>query len=1185
MRISVSDAEPWKGLLPILQTVLDAVVIMHQDGSIIAWNGVAAETFGWSEAEAVGRPLADLIIPDQHRGAHFAGLNRYQQTGEARVLNRRIEITALRKDRTEFPVELSITIASAGAGEVFVGYLRDISERRHAERALRDSETYVRLLLDSTAEGFYAVDRDGTTTLCNLSFLRMLGFEKETDAVGRKLHDIIHHSHADGSNYPTADCPIYRCAQTGTAAHVMDEYFYRLDGSALPVEYWVHPILLDGQLQGAICTFLDVTERLEAQAGAERARSDAFAAAQQQAAILAQLAEGVIVADAEGRLTFVNEAAARIHGAAKLDVPPDEYSSTYHLFTEEGGPYPPADLPLARAVRGETVEDARWRVRRPDGTSVLAVGSARPVLDTRGAQVGAVLTVRDDTHRDAAEGQVRENEARLRALTDNLPGGMVYQLSTGADGTARRFLYVSQSHERLTGVSAEAVLADPAVAYDLIHPDDRARMAEAEEESLRDRKPFDIQVRFRRADGEERWCRIVSAPREQPDGSVIWDGLQLDITDRIAAELALQELNQSLERRVEERTRERDRAWKNSRDLQVVVDEQGIFRAANEAWFSILGWRADEVVGRHHLDFVHPDDRPSSDDARKVASRTELAPYENRCKHKDGTYRWVSWVAAPENDLVYASGRHITAEKEAQAALVAAEEQLRQAQKMEAVGHLTGGIAHDFNNLLTVVTGNADMARRAIAAGDEAKAGRSITNALKGAERAALLTQRLLAFSRRQPLSPKPTDVGRLISGMSDLLARSLGETVQIETVSGAGLWQIDVDPHQLENAILNLAVNGRDAMPDGGKLTIEASNTRIGSTYAAANVEIAPGQYVVISVTDTGAGMPRATLDRAFDPFFTTKEVGKGTGLGLSQVYGFVKQSGGHVKIYSEVGHGSTIKLYLPRMAGTRQEEVHHAEEPTNGGRHSETILVVEDDDEVRFFSVETLRELGYRVLEAHDGPSALRLLQRQPEPIHLLFTDVVMPEMSGRDLADQARSHQPGLKILFTTGYARNAILHGGRLEPGVELLPKPFAYDALAAKVRSVLDASDIGRVLIVAADDEERRAICQPVASLGFSVELCATTREALGKVRSTGGMFDAILIECAPSAVRKFVREVRSVRNDLPILLMMDTGEEASAELLGRDECIRALRRPFSTVELRPALEELMVRCTGKHGDS
>jgi PAS domain S-box-containing protein len=384
-----------------------------------------------------------------------------------------------------------------------------------------------------------------------------------------------------------------------------------------------------------------------------------------------------------------------------------------------------------------------------------------------------------------------------------------------------------------------------------------------------------------------------------------------------------------------------------------------------------------------------------------------------------------------------------------------AEEALRQAQKMETLGQLTGGVAHDFNNLLQIVTGNLDILQRNLPA-DAARLRRSADNALRGAERATLLTQRLLAFSRRQPLTPRPVDLNTLVAGMSELLHRTLGETIAVETVLASGLWQVEADSNQLENAILNLAVNARDAMLDGGRLTIETANTHLDRGYVAQNAEVAPGQYVAICVSDTGSGMDPGTVQRVFEPFFTTKDVGKGTGLGLSMVYGFVKQSGGHVKIYSEPGEGTTVRIYLPRLHGIFAEEEQADEAPVPEGTRDETILVCEDDDDVRAYSVEVLRELGYRVIEAHDGPSALRLLQRQEARVDLLFTDVVLPGgMTGAVLADEAVRLRPGLKVLFTTGYARNAIVHHGRLDPGVELITKPFTYADLASRVREILD----------------------------------------------------------------------------------------------------------------------------------
>jgi two-component system, NtrC family, sensor kinase len=378
-----------------------------------------------------------------------------------------------------------------------------------------------------------------------------------------------------------------------------------------------------------------------------------------------------------------------------------------------------------------------------------------------------------------------------------------------------------------------------------------------------------------------------------------------------------------------------------------------------------------------------------------------------------------------------------------------AEQALRQSQKMEAVGQLTGGVAHDFNNLLTIIIGNLGIAKRGVV---EARAERALNNALVGAERAAQLTQRLLAFSRRQPLNPRVIDINKLIVAISDLLTRTLGENIELQTIGGAGLWKVEVDASEMESTLLNLALNARDAMPEGGKLTIETSNAYLDEEYCQEHEGIIPGQYVLVAVSDSGAGMSAETIDRAFEPFFTTKEAGKGTGLGLSQVYGFMKQSGGHVKIYSEAGEGTTIKLYLPRREG---DEVVISEDDLNAERGGgETILIVEDDDGVRQYASEILRDLNYQVIEAKDSATALRLLDAEKK-FDLLLTDVVLPGKNGRELANEVERRRPGTKIIFMTGYSRNAIVHQGRLDPGIELIPKPLTERVLARKIRQLLN----------------------------------------------------------------------------------------------------------------------------------
>jgi signal transduction histidine kinase len=402
--------------------------------------------------------------------------------------------------------------------------------------------------------------------------------------------------------------------------------------------------------------------------------------------------------------------------------------------------------------------------------------------------------------------------------------------------------------------------------------------------------------------------------------------------------------------------------------------------------------------------------------------------------------------------------RELEAENEARRKI---EESLRQAQKMEAVGQLTGGVAHDFNNLLTIMQGGLEMIGRQVENLDSSPAASRIVRgkdmALEAVRRAARLTQRLLAFARQQPLEPKAIDANRLVGGVCELLRRMVGETVDLETVLAGGLWIAQADINQLENAILNLVLNARDAMPNGGKVTIETANCHLDDAHVRKLAEpVKAGQYVMISVSDNGIGMDETTLARAFEPFFTTKGVGKGTGLGLSQVYGFVRQSAGHLAIYSEVGQGTTVKIYLQRHLGAADLTDDSDRSATdNLSLGAETILVVEDDEALRLYTVEILTDLGYSVLAAANGAAALEIIARSPN-VDLLFTDIVMPGgMNGRQLADEAIRRKPALKVLFTTGYTANAIVHHGRLDPDVELISKPFTYESLGRKIRALLD----------------------------------------------------------------------------------------------------------------------------------
>ncbi len=516
------------------------------------------------------------------------------------------------------------------------------------------------------------------------------------------------------------------------------------------------------------------------------------------------------------------------------------------------------------------------------------------------------------------------------------------------------------------------------------------------------------------------------------------------------ASAALQDLNATLEAQVAERTAQRDRAWRLSQELLVVALPDGTFESVNPTWTELLGWRDDELIGASFVERTHPDDLKATLSAfAGILERPLTVPHASRFRHKDGSYHAFAWTAAFEDGRVYASGRDITLERE-QA------EALRQSQKMEAVGQLTGGLAHDFNNLLAGISGSLEMMQNRMQQGRFNDVERYMSVAQGASKRAAALTHRLLAFSRRQTLDPKPTDVNRLVAGLQEMIQRTVGPGIPVEVVGASGLWPALVDPPQLENALLNLCINARDAMPAGGRITVETANKWI-DARASGKLDMPEGQYLSLCVTDTGTGMSKDVIARVFEPFFTTKPIGEGTGLGLSMIYGFAKQSGGQVRIYSEVGEGSTVCIYLPRHYGEVAVDDPTAELAVlPRSEQGETVLVVDDEPSVRMLVTDILGDLGYTAIEAGDSAAGLKVLQSEVR-IDLLVTDVGLPGgMNGRQMADAARLSRPDLKVLFVTGYAENALLGDGRLAPDMAVLTKPFPIETMAARIRSMIEA---------------------------------------------------------------------------------------------------------------------------------
>ncbi len=774
-----------------------------------------------------------------------------------------------------------------------------------------------------------------------------------------------------------------------------------------------------------------------------------------------EAAPGVVYAkDRQGRILIGNRGTTDLIG-----LPPEVYvGRTDAELLNDPAQAATVMATDERVMASGQTEQLEEEVSFPDGRRAYWLSTKSPLRDADGTVVGLVGTSLDITDRKAAEARHLEVEER-------------YRLAAQATNDAIWDWRISDGHviwnEALTTLFGHPLAETTAQWWlDHIHPHDRARVdADIHAVIEGGGTGWNSEYRFRRADGS--FAPVLDRGTVLRGGvgePLRMIGAMLDLTVRNTAEAALAKS----EERLRFATEAGDMGfW----DVDLVRDEL-IWPARTKAMFGISPGVA--VTLRDFYDGIHPDDSEATFAAFAAAAdpaRRTLYDVEYRTVGKeDGVVRWVAAKGRGhfEGDRcvrVVGVAIEITARKLADARLqelnehlesrvleevaerTRVEDALRQSQKMEAVGQLTGGIAHDFNNMLATVIGPLDLLSMRMGDSDP-RAKRYIDMAIDGATRAAQLTQRLLAFSRQQPLQPVPLDVNRLIAGMSDLLVHSLGSNIRLETVFAADLWRTFADANQLENVILNLAVNARDALPGGGRLVVETANCRIASAADAMRADVPTGEYVLITVADNGGGMPPEVIAKAFDPFFTTKKVGQGTGLGLSQVYGFVRQSAGHVKIHSSLGKGTTVALYLPRREGeidAGPSTPPADSRPLSGGR--ELVLVVEDEPGVRQFSIEALSELGYPVLAADGAAGALALLEQHPD-IALLFTDVVMPEVNGRQLADEALKRRPDLKVLFTTGYSRNALEHDGVLDPAVHVIGKPFTLEDLALRVRAVL-----------------------------------------------------------------------------------------------------------------------------------
>ena len=776
----------------------------------------------------------------------------------------------------------------------------------------------------------------------------------------------------------------------------------------------------------------------------------------------------IITIDLNGLVTSWNEGARRILGWAFDDMRGRRCDD---FFTPEDRANGVPEREMGSALTQGRGSDERWHLRK-DGSRFFASGEMMPITDDQQRPVGFLKILRDQTHRHLAA----QTQPALLELADRLSRLQdLDEMAFAAAEILGRTLHATGAGYDAIDPEAGTFTVQRAWADGAPGATGRRRISfdlASYADTLKETGPLvigDVGAEARggvslAAQGIRAMIcvplleqsRLVAlflvvdaTPRAWDLAEVAFVGEVAERTrlaiERRRAELHYRELAASLESQVEERVLERNRLWSGTSDLMGTAGFDGYLKEINPAWTRLLGWDEATLLARPYLELLEPAGHPAALRAlEQLRAGEPVLDHVSALRAKDGGTCTVTWSAVPDGDVCYVVGRDITAQRDM-------EERLRQSQKMEAIGQLTGGIAHDFNNLLAGILGAVALIRVRFKAGRHDSIEQFIDAAERSAKSAASLTERLLAFSRRQSLDAKPCDVNRLIEGMQDLLHRTLGEAVELRVKLQPGLWPAISDANQLESAILNLCINARDAMADGGLLSIETSNANLDQSTAR-RAEIAGGDYVAVSVTDTGCGMPPDVVARAFDPFFTTKPIGQGTGLGLSMIYGFAKQSGGHVRIQSEVDRGTTITLYLPRAAGheTATTAPKDAAVPRGDG---ETVLIVEDDATVRMLVVEVMKELGYAYLEAPDAASALKHLDSGCD-IDLLLTDVGLPHMNGRQIAEIARKNRPELKVLFLTGYAESAAVRGGFLGTDMEMINKPFALDVLAAKVREMV-----------------------------------------------------------------------------------------------------------------------------------
>jgi two-component system cell cycle sensor histidine kinase/response regulator CckA len=1015
-----------------LRTILDNIGTSYFEldlnGTFTYFNDNVQKDFGYSREELMGMNYKVYTKPE-NIDLIYSLYHEIYLTGMPKTV---VNYGVLRKDGSPMMLEMSVSLMKGPSGKPvgFRGVGRDITDRVLMEQALRQSEEMYRSILETMNEGLFENDLEGNFTYVNSAGCKMVGYECE-ELVGRNFREV---SSPELANYlQEAFRQVY---ETGTSELLVEYEVKHKDGSVRILQY--HPWLIrdsKGKPIGFRNLVRDITERKNAEDALRKSE-------ERYRTILETMNECLFENDLAGNLTFVNEAACKMMGYERDEMigrnfrefispePANLLYEAFHRVYKTGNP--------------EMMEN--YEIIRKDGSKRILQSYPSLTRDSSGKPIGFHNLVRDVTDQKNAEDALRKSEEKYRTILETMNEGLFENDLKG------NYTYLNDAACRMVGYEREELIgrsfretSSPELAK-FLHEVFRRVYETGNPEML-----VDYEVRHK--DGSVRIHQSHPSLIRDSNGKPIgFRNLVRDVTELKNAEIAM--------RKSEERYR---MIAENVHDIIWTIDVPGMrYTYVSPAVFGVMGFRSEELLSKHARDYMTPASYAfverllAEEHDRKDSAVNPLRTMELELNRKDGGTVWVEVAVTYNRDAkgaiaeILGVTRDITERKRAEEERHKLETQLLHAQKMESVGRLAGGVAHDFNNMLNVILGYAELIKIQLSNSDPLF--KDVTEIEKAAYRSRDVTRQLLAFSRKQIIAPRPVDLNELILNMQNSLVRLIGEDIDLRFCPGEKLWRIQFDPSQMEQIIFNLGVNARDAMPVGGKLTIETENVQLNEAYCRDHLGFTPGQYVLLGVSDDGAGMDKETLSHVFEPFFTTKETGKGTGLGLATVYGIVKQNDGLINVYSEPGRGTVFRIYIPRSM--KEGDVAEEEEDATIVLGTGNVLLVEDDEMVRKMTSEMLGALGYSVTATGDPYEALSMIQEPDTKVDLIITDVVMPGMSGTDLRDKIIDVRPGIKVLFMSGYTSNVIVHRGVLEENVHFIQKPFNLKDFARKVSETI-----------------------------------------------------------------------------------------------------------------------------------